>query len=151
MFMCFFNCIILYYSQIVFISGSKGLGHVIKRGHIFLHFQALKPDIFFLQGMHISVNEQCRQTANWISQIFQAPLTCKTRGVALLFHKNIQFFLDSMKADPYGRYLMISGHWNSLPIVMQNIYGPNIANHDFFLKAFDMTPVSSSNVFIGGD
>lgn len=45
-----------------------------------------------------------------------------------------------MKADPYGRYLMISGYLNSLPITMLNVYGPNIDNPNFFLKAFDMIP-----------
>lgn len=56
-----------------------------------------------------------------------------------------------MTADPYGRYVMISGHINSFPITMLNIYAPNVDNHDFFRTIFDLIPASSSNVIIGGD
>ena len=129
----------------------KGLGHVVKRDRVFLHLKSLKPDVIFLQETHISVNEQRRLRANWISQVYQAPFTRKSRGVAILFRKNVPFHLDCMTADPYGRYLMISGHINSLPITMLNIYGPNIDNPDFFRKAFDLIPASASNVIIGGD
>ncbi len=90
----------------------KGLGHVIKRGRVFSHLKTLKPDIIFFQETHIGPNEQRRLRANWISQVFQAPFTRKARGVAILFRKNIPFRLDSMTADPYGRYIMISGHIN---------------------------------------
>lgn len=129
----------------------KGLGHVIKRGRVFSHLKSLKPDVVFLQETHIGVNEQRRLRANWISQVYQAPFTRKSRGVAILFRKDIPFSLDCMTADPYGRYLMISGHINSLPITLLNIYGPNIDNPDFFRKAFDLIPDSTPNVIIGGD
>ncbi len=56
-----------------------------------------------------------------------------------------------MTADPYGRYLMISGHINSFPITMLNIYSPNIDNPDFFHKVFDLIPASTPNVIIGVD
>lgn len=46
---------------------------------------------------------------------------------------------------------MISGHINSLPVSVLNIYGPNIDNPEFFRKVFDVIPTSSSNVIIGGD
>lgn len=129
----------------------KGLGHVIKRGRVFSHLKSLKPDIIFLQETHIGANEQRRLRANWISQVFQAPFTRKARGVAILFRKNFPFRLDSVIADPYGRYLMISGHINSFPITMLNIYAPNTDNPDFFRNAFYMIPASSPNVIIGGD
>lgn len=123
----------------------KGLGHVIKRGRVFSHLKSLKSDIIFLQETHIGVNEQGKLKANWIFQDFQAPFTRKARGVAILFRKSITFHLDSMTADPYGRYVMISGHINSFPITMLNIYAPNVDNLDFFRKIFDMIPASNNS------
>lgn len=112
----------------------KGLGHVIKLGGVFSHLKSLKPDIIFLQETHIGVNKQCRLKANWFSQIYQASFTWKARGVAIIFRKNIAFTLESMQADPHGRFLMISGHINSFPITLLNIYGPNIDDADFFVR-----------------
>lgn len=105
-------CVVLGGCQLFFISGSmsvsdssthssinnnlnlvswnvKGLGHVIKRGRVFSHLKSVKPDIIFHQETHIGVNERRRLRANWISQVFQAPFTCKARGVAIVFRKNI--------------------------------------------------------------
>lgn len=53
-----------------------------------------------------------------------------------------------MTADPYGRYMMISGHINSFQCLISML---QIGNPDFFHKAFDMIPASSPNVIIGGD
>lgn len=78
----------------------KGFGHVFKRVRVFSHLKSLKADIS-LQETHIGVNEQHRLRANWISQVFLVPFTCKARGVAILFRKNIPFRLESMVADPY--------------------------------------------------
>lgn len=123
----------------------KGIVSCDKKGLRLLASQVIKTRRNFsfriFQETHIGVNEQRRLRANWISQVYQAPFTRKSRGVAILFRKNI----------PYGRYLMISGHINSLPIKMLNIYGPNIDNPDFFHKAFDLIPDSTPNVIIGGD
>lgn len=98
--------------------------------------------------MHIGVNKQSRLRANWISQVFQVLFNSKARGVVILFSKNIPFrlCLDLILADPYGRYLMVSGHINSLPITMLN----NIDSFAFFCKVVDTIP-PSPNVIIGGD
>lgn len=110
----------------------RGLGHVIKRSRVFAHLKSLKADIIFLQETHLSVTHQCRLRTNWISQVYQAPFNAKAKGVAILFCKNVLFRLSSMVADPQGRYIMVSGHINSLPITLLNIYGPNFDDSDFF-------------------
>ncbi len=108
----------------------------------------MKPDIIFLQEMHTGVNDQHRPRAYWISQVYQAPFTRKARGITILFRKNISFRLDSVTADPYGRYLMISGHISYFPITMLNIYNPNADKTDIFCKALIPAPVSSSGAMI---
>lgn len=129
----------------------KGLGHPIKRGKVFASLKSLKADILFLQETHIAVGQERKLRANWISQVYQAPFNSKARGVAILFRKGISFQLDSVTADPHGRYVMISGQLNSLYITMLNIYGPNTDEPIFFKKIFDLIPCRCANVIVGGD
>ena len=57
-----------------------------------------------------------------------------------------------MIADPQGRYIIVSGQINSLPLTLVNIYGPNFDSPDFFRRVFDSVPhTSSDNIILGGD
>lgn len=129
----------------------KGLGHANKRGRVFSHLKSLKADIMFLQETHIGPKDQNRLRASWISQVFQTVFDRKARGVAILFRKSVPFRLDHMIADPYGRFVLITGHIDSTPITMLNVYGPNSDNPTFFRQVFDLIPTSPSNIIIGGD
>lgn len=72
--------------------------------------------------------------------------------MAILFRKNIPFQLISTATDPYGRYVMVSGIINSLPLTFLNVYDPNIDDPNFFKKVFDLLPdASDSNIIIGGN
>lgn len=130
----------------------RGLGHAVKRGKIFAHLKSLKADIMFLQETHIKPTQQRRLRANWISQLYHAPFSSKSRGVAILFRKNIPFQLASAITDPNGRYIMITGNINSFPVTFLNVYGPNIDDPNFFRKVFDLIPDrGTTNLIIGGD
>uniref|UniRef100_A0AAX7UEF8 exodeoxyribonuclease III n=1 Tax=Astatotilapia calliptera TaxID=8154 RepID=A0AAX7UEF8_ASTCA len=129
----------------------KGLGHIIKRGKVFSHLKSLKADVIFLQETHRNINNQQTLRAKWISQVYQAPFTSKARGVAILFKKNVSFCPDSVVADPYGRYLIVTGQINSIPITLLNIYAPNVDNPDFFKNVFNLIPTVTANIIIGGD
>lgn len=63
----------------------KGLGYPIKRGKVFNYLKSLKADILFLQDTHIAVGQERKLT--WISQVYQALFSSKTRGVAILIRK----------------------------------------------------------------
>lgn len=130
----------------------RGLGHAVKRGKVFAHLKSLKADIMFLQETHIKPTQQRRLRANWISQLYHAPFSSKSRGVAILFRKNIPFQLASAITDPNGRYIMITGNINSFPVTFLNVYGPNIDDPNFFRKVFDLIPDrGTTNLIIGGD
>jgi len=130
----------------------KGLGSVVKRGKVFKHLKSLSADIIFLQETHIKTAMQHRLKCNWVSQIYQSTFTSHARGVAILFRKNIPFQATSVSNDPLGRYLLVSGTINSLPITLLNIYGPNTDEPNFFRKVFDLLPDDGdSNIIIAGD
>lgn len=130
----------------------RGMGHPIKRGKVFAHLKSLSADIIFLQETHIRANEQLRLRANWISQVYQATFSSKARGVAILFKKSIPFRSHSVISDPGGRYVIVSGCINNVPITCVNVYGPNIDDPTFFRKLFGLLPdTNATNVVIAGD
>lgn len=107
------------------------------KGNKVLIFPDYTPDVMQQRRGFSEVNDQCRLRAKWISQVFQETFNRKAWGVAILFRKNVPFRFDSMLAG----YLMVSGHINSLPITMLNIYALNIDSPDFFCKVFDRFPL----------
>ncbi len=62
------------------------------------------------------------------------------------------FQFPSMVTDTHGRYIIVSGSINSLPLTFLNVYGPNTADPNFYKKVFDLLPDgNNSNIVIGGD
>ena len=68
-----------------------------------------------------------------------------------MFRKNSPFIHSSTVADPEGRFLIVSGSLNSIPITLVNVYGPNFDSPLFFQKVFNSIPNLSDNVVTGGD
>lgn len=118
---------------------------------MFSHLKSLKSDIIFLQATHVKATRYRRLRANWISQVYQSPFISKARGVAILFQKTVPFQFQSL-TDPNGRFIIVTGHINSFPVTLVNIYGPNTDDPAFFRKVFDLIPDDdSSHIVIGGD
>lgn len=126
--------------------------NVVKRDKVFRHLKSFSADVIFLQETHIRATEQRKLRNSWISQVYQSSFTSHARSVAILFRKNIPFQLTSLTTETNGRYIMVSGTINSLPLTFLNVYGPNIDDPNFFKAVFHLLPdASSSNIIIGGD
>lgn len=129
----------------------KGLGNPVKRARVLAHLKQLQPDIICLQETHTKRSVQLVLRANWLGQAYNANFGSKARGV-YLFRKNIPFSQSAVIADPEGRFLLLSGDLNSMPVTFVNIYGPNFDSPEFFQKIFKMIPnLDSSNIIIAGD
>uniref|UniRef100_A0A8D0AHU0 exodeoxyribonuclease III n=1 Tax=Sander lucioperca TaxID=283035 RepID=A0A8D0AHU0_SANLU len=94
----------------------RGLNHPVKRGKILAHLKSLKADIIFLQETHI------RNTAK------------NKLRVAIIIKKNVLFDHGCTIGDPDGRFLMVSGTINCVPVTLINVYGPNFDDPAFFQK-----------------
>lgn len=68
-----------------------------------------------------------------------------------MFRKNIPFIHSSTISDPEGRFLIVSGSLNSVPITLVNVYRSNFDNPLFFQKVFNSIPNFSDNIVIDGD
>lgn len=57
-----------------------------------------------------------------------------------------------MVTDPGGRFILVTGTINSIPLALLNIYAPNFDCPDFFCKVFRLAADQSNhNIIIGGD
>uniref|UniRef100_A0AAR2JJG4 Uncharacterized protein n=1 Tax=Pygocentrus nattereri TaxID=42514 RepID=A0AAR2JJG4_PYGNA len=122
----------------------KSLNHPVKRKKVLRDLKYLKAHTAFLKETHLRTVDQVRLGGGWIGQTYHSNFA---RGVAILFKKNIPFHLEKMIADPQGRYIIVSGHINSFPLTLINIYGPNFDCPDFFRKIFGLIPLALNPFF----
>ena len=111
----------------------RGLNHPVKRGKILAHLKSLKADVIYLQETHIKNTAKQKLRMGLGSEVFQSNFGARARGVAIIIiKKNISFVHSCTIGDPNGRFLIVSGTLNGIPVTLINIYCPNF----FFFKQF---------------
>ena len=125
----------------------------VKRGKIFSYLTGISADVMFLQETHLKDVAHTKLRCSWVGQTFHSSFSTKTRGVAILFRKNVPFKHTDTIVDHQGRFLIVTGELYSSPVTLLNIYGPNFDSPGFYSKILSRLPVSApqSNLIIGGD
>ena len=130
----------------------RGMNSPLKRGKVYAHLQALKSDIYFLQETHIKKTAAKILCPSWASQVYQSNFSTKSRGVAIIIRKNIPFIHSQTISDERGRYVIVGGTLNSIPLILVDVYGLNFVDPFFFQHLYNALPnLSDSNVIMGGD
>ncbi len=130
----------------------RGLNSPVKRGKVYAHLKKLGAEIVFLQETHIKTTTKFSIKAPWMSQVYQSNLSNKARGVAIIIKKYVPFIHKQTIKDVNGRYLVMCGEINSLPITLVNVYGPNFDDPLFFENVFKIIPdFMHSQVIMAGD
>lgn len=79
-------------------------------------------------------------------------LDSKTKGVTILISKQTPFQLIDSIYYPLGRYIFLKGKIGPHPIVIPNIYAPNMKQVAFFRQIGDLlTSFSTGILILGGD
>lgn len=85
-------------------------------------------------------------------QVYQSNFSRKSRGVAIMIRKNIPFIHSQTISDQRGRYVIVSGTVNSIPLKLVNVYGPNFDDPLFFQNRYSaLSNLLDSNVIMGGN
>lgn len=63
----------------------------------------------FIQETHLCKSDQRKLNRPWIGQMFHSQFNLKTRGIAILIRKKVNFTPTNTILDPNGRYVIISG------------------------------------------
>lgn len=104
---------------------TKGLNHPVKRSKVFSHLLKLQTDIAFLTETHLLNKDHSRLKRGGFSQIFHSKFNTKSRGTAILIHRDVQFVQTNIIPDKDGRFIIVQGHLFNLPVVLACVYAPN--------------------------
>ncbi len=130
----------------------KGLNGPIKRSKVLTHLKLQKPDVVFLQETHLRLKDQCRLQTRWTSHIFHSNFDSRSRGVAILINKTVHFSIDNVISDMNGRYVIVKGKISQTPVVIANVYAPNVDNAHFAQDLLSKFPALNTHLLIfGGD
>lgn len=130
----------------------KGLNNPVKRSRVLTHLKRLNSDIVFLQETHLRNSDHVKLKCPWVADVFHSTFNCKTRGVAVLIRRGIQFVPDKTITDGSGRYLIVRGTLCNTPILLVNIYAPNFDDPNFMHTLFSSIPSLNTHLMImGGD
>ncbi|XP_051794339.1 calcium-binding mitochondrial carrier protein SCaMC-2-B isoform X1 [Acanthochromis polyacanthus] len=130
----------------------KSLNHTLKYKKIMLHLKQLNTDIAFLQETHVCTADSASLSKKWSGQIFQSNFQSKSRGVAIMVGRHVQFTASNVKADTAGRFVIVVGKLCTLPVILASVYAPNWDDSDFFSTLFSMiSNMSTHSIILGGD
>ena len=118
-----------------------GLNHPVKRNQVFSHLNRFKSDIVYLQETHLLNKDHPKLHRGGFTQIYHSNFNSKSRGVAVLIHRNVQFVEEAIVKDKNGRYVIIQGRLYNMPVVLANVYAPNWDNVQFSVISFHFYPV----------
>lgn len=130
----------------------KGMNCPKKRSKVLSHLKHLKAEIIFLQETHLRISDHARLRKSWIGQVFHSSFNSKSRGVAILIDKKIQFSASTTISDPQGRYMVVVGTLLQTPVLLVNVYAPNFDDASFANRLLSSLPGLDTHLMIfGGD
>ena len=91
----------------IFCLNTRGLGDIKKQKGVFLWLQEKGTGIFMLQETHSTVKTETEWKKQWDGQIMFSHGLSNSRGVAILFSKNIITSISNIQRDSSGRFLLI--------------------------------------------
>lgn len=111
----------------------NGLGSAIKREKILRHLKAKNQHIVFLQETHMSTQESSKLCRDWVGHVSFSAGSTKSRGVAILINKRLQFKVRKEVKDDEGRVIIILAEIQRQTLILANIYAPNVDCPKFFV------------------
>uniref|UniRef100_A0A3Q3NRE5 exodeoxyribonuclease III n=1 Tax=Labrus bergylta TaxID=56723 RepID=A0A3Q3NRE5_9LABR len=130
----------------------KGINNVVKRRKILSMLKKDKVQVALLQETHLTDLEHLKLKRDWVGQIFYSSFNSKSRGVAILIHKNMSFKLEKVIHDTEGRYVVITGFLYGEHVLMGSAYAPNTFDSSFYSKLLaDISSICPPFVILGGD
>ncbi len=103
----------------------KGVNSAIKSSKILMHLRDLKADVIFLQETHLRTTDIPRNKRAWMGHLFHSKFSQRARGAAIIIHKRVMFELTETIIDSNGRFVMVLGKLQNIPVILASIYAPN--------------------------
>lgn len=84
----------------------QGLGSTEKRLDVLNYLTERKCDIYCLQDTHTTKASERLFRSQWDNECLFSSGTSNSRGVAILFRKNLDFSINNHISDPEGNFMM---------------------------------------------
>ena len=110
----------------------QGLGSNEKRLDIFNYLKSKNCQIYCLQDTHFTTKNEKFIRAQWGFDCIFSSGTSNSRGVAILFYKDIEYTVHKHLSSPDGNYILVDITLEGHRITLVNIYGPNSDSPEFF-------------------
>ena len=123
-----------------------------KRRKIFTWIKTYNFDIVMLQETH--ADESCEKiwASEWGGNAYFSSGDERSRGVAILVKRGLNFQCQKIECDNQGRYVIIDCAIGGLELTLGCVYGPNTDNTGTFENVFSSLSGFKNNcTVIGGD
>lgn len=126
---------------------------MVNRSKVFSHISKQKVDIVYLQETHLLPKDHCRLGRGGFSRIYHSKFASnKSRGTAILIHRDVFFEETKVIADKDGRFVIVQWRLFSVPVVLVSLYAPNWDDVKFFSDLFARLPDPNTHqLILGGD
>ena len=129
-----------------------GIRDSLKRKKLFHLLNNSNKEIFLLQETHSSPEDEELWKKEWGGDIVFAYGSHHSRGVAILFKKNIKYQWSNEQKDSHGRIIAVELNFSGRTIAIINLYGPNTDEPTFFEHLIScLDRVNTHEYIIGGD
>ena len=134
----------------------RGLGDGRKRRSVFQWLKKYHNSIILLQETHSTISTERSWEKEWGCDIYFSHGTSGSRGVAILFPKQLIYTIKNQLSDEEGRLLILDVEMDTFNFVILNIYAPTKDHENEQLKFLDTMCIhlhefGDKNVMIGGD
>lgn len=130
----------------------KGIHTPMKRRKVLNYLKKEGVQIALLQETHLNDTEHLKLQQGGFNQVYFSSFTSRSRGVAILTHKNSNFRILDCKKDALGCYVIIKGIISGEEITILNIYNPPGLPTQLLSSAFsEVVNLCSKHTIIGGD
>ena len=110
----------------------QGLRDRKKCTDVLKYLKDLDSEIYCLQDTHWLTEDKRFVKTIWEGECFLNGQKSNSRGVAILFKKNFEYKVTSLKVDNNGNFITVLVTINELTFRLINIYAPNSDSPDFF-------------------
>ena len=112
----------------------RGLTDAKKRKDVFNWLKEKRYAIYCLQDIHVGENNLKQFEEDWGSKIITSIQSSESRGVAILFDKNLDYKVMEVEEIERGNSLIIQIEIYELKFHLCVIYGPNIDSPNFYIN-----------------
>ena len=111
---------------------TQGLQGIQKRLDIFDYLKNKKCHIYCLQDTHFTAKDEINIRDQWGSNCLFSNNRSNTRGVAILFGKELDYKIHKSIIDTDGNFIILDLNVYNQKITLVNLYRPNNDKPDFF-------------------